>query len=777
MVTSLLLVVSAVSSSAPCVAAPSRGPRHIAKQRVLDFAKRALGKVDKQFVDSPHPRGEHERRWERLGRAITSAIEHTDAVKVSVVSQKKTDEKDRQRTVLFDLFKGGKAAGQLAIKHSHRKGAFGFRERTVELSLDKTPFFGSDRQPLASAAFSETNYSGSKRFRVDIPFDFRGIFVEPTERSRHDEKELATILAERLLKEPYPPSKTSLDSATRELMRRNPEFGDPKLVRGLIERYQALIPALDIWTRVVQPVTLREVADYLMRKFVREKRVLSETEAREHFRKGHEHHGRQVPAGIEKEIVKRYPELFDGKKIVDRELVDGIYQTSDARHDANYRRAIAGAGGERLFEDFNWLHVSHGYNDLVSFTEFLESVGMKPELTDKVLTVYPQHRAVPYMLRDRGYTVHGNHVYDEVAFERSVEKALRSALARRQKNGKAIMALDDGGTIVKVIREKFTAAQAKELLIGKDGQPIVNLVEVTQNGRREIDELLASVGGDVDALPLGFSSSARSFIKRWELSPEYARTCRVKAEGAMKQAGLKLEPDHAGVTQIGVVGAGAMGIPLAIDLARSGQRVHVTVYDKDPAALKELRSLATSIGVYITVADRLEDAVKGKTAVWGMTGKTWFTDKVLPLVDDGTTIIQGSSSVKSSICPRWSGWRPKNTSCLAKMGSNSARLPMSLATTGANGCTFWRTVGRSTTMARCAARRSTSCRENKRSWPSRCSPWRDEFWRASPSRAAKTKPFRSRNTRPRTPIPFIGPSTAGEKTPTGRSDTTTMFAG
>ena len=296
-------------------------------------------------------------------------------------------------------------------------------------------------------------------------------------------------------------------------------------------------------------------------------------------------------------------------------------------------RPLLQLAGKRPMQGRKMLIVSHLYRDIFYLLDILEGAGLAPQRAQIVGTVYPFQEAVKDEVRARGYALQHDHVYDIEAFERSVEKELRRVA--RQQAEQPVIILDDGGTAARLIAKHFGALKCS------DGRPLFEIVEVTRNGVRAIEDL-TNAGA---TLPFGYSTAAQSPQKRDELSPAYSDTALQKAASAIAQAGLGFAPrlgSQDGPYRIGVQGAGAMGAPAILRLADAG--FLVTAFEKDPKQRQVLRSLRSNTGQYFEIAATPTDAIYEQHMIIGTTGElNVLGPEHLPLLRDGAIVFQLSS--------------------------------------------------------------------------------------------------------------------------------------
>ncbi len=282
------------------------------------------------------------------------------------------------------------------------------------------------------------------------------------------------------------------------------------------------------------------------------------------------------------------------------------------------------------------LVVNHLYRDIFYLLDMFEGAGLNPKQAEIIGTVYPFDRRVKQQVRNRGYSLHHDHVYDTAAFEQTVHSAI-DRLAKRAGN-QPILIVDDGGTAAKIISRSYRQLKCR------DGRPLFEIVEITRNGLRPIEAI--NNAGEAN-LPFGFSSGALSDLKRDVLSPAYAETSLKKAFSAIDQARLPYKPviGKDGPTRVGVIGAGAMGAPAILRLADSNYLV--TVYEKDPKQIQVLRTLRANSSVYFEIAGDKSEAIRGQHMIIGTTGEeNLIGPKHIPMMRHNAIVFQISSKQK-----------------------------------------------------------------------------------------------------------------------------------
>lgn len=289
---------------------------------------------------------------------------------------------------------------------------------------------------------------------------------------------------------------------------------------------------------------------------------------------------------------------------------------------------------QRPLQNRRLLLVNHLYGDIHYFLDLFEVAGLAPANTEIIGTLYPFDSAVKQSVRKRGYALsHEGHLHDPQAFKKSIREAIGRLAAGQIKD--PVLIVDDGGTAAEIIAAHFPHVKTSK------GEPAFHIIEITRNGHRPIEKLKAS-GRE---LPFKFSSGALSDAKRDLYSPEYALTALEKGFSAMRQAGLETSNNlGAGrpVRRVGIIGAGAMGMPVALALARQNYRV--TVYERDPKQLGILRWAASQSHARLEYAISKEEALWGQDIIVSATGlENIIGPKDLPFIRHGAALFQISS--------------------------------------------------------------------------------------------------------------------------------------
>jgi S-adenosylhomocysteine hydrolase len=245
----------------------------------------------------------------------------------------------------------------------------------------------------------------------------------------------------------------------------------------------------------------------------------------------------------------------------------------------------------------------------------MEKKGLDPAQSEIVGVPYSTSYVVEHAIRRRGYRIHTPDIVDpselNATMDAAIVAALRRAIEAAKRDGKPILALDDGGKMSLAIHRHFP-----------DDVHRFRVVEQTTRGITEVRSL-----AEVKTPVVGVAMSP---LKRFERD-KVGLDALANIERLLARLNL---PAVAG-KHVTVLGYGTIGQGIARALRAAGALV--TVYDVDPVK----QALAAEHGFGVP-RDRAE-ALGGKHLIVGCTGHRSITRDDLALLSHETVLASASS--------------------------------------------------------------------------------------------------------------------------------------
>ncbi len=272
------------------------------------------------------------------------------------------------------------------------------------------------------------------------------------------------------------------------------------------------------------------------------------------------------------------------------------------------------------FADWNVLSIQHLLGSNFRFVEAVHRLGAKKEDVVTVGIPYSTSETVARTMNEGGLETLTPPL-NIAAWERQVEDALHAMVERSKKNGKKIVVFDDGGLVAKILHEKPWA---------KEHQHLFRIVEQTTRG------ITVAKKYDLQVPLVNYAQDPAKNLEGSMIGEVVLDRIYRRLDAIGKKEQLKGMP-------ITCVGAGVIGLPTALDLARAGAKV--TIYDLDPKARDQARATAEQEGLDIVVADNPTDAFTGAKMIVGSTGHTSIGAAAFSLMADGCMLVSTSSKL------------------------------------------------------------------------------------------------------------------------------------
>lgn len=281
---------------------------------------------------------------------------------------------------------------------------------------------------------------------------------------------------------------------------------------------------------------------------------------------------------------------------------------------------IVARKARNAFAEFNVLNIQHLLGSNFRFVEAVHRLGAKKEDIVTVGIPYSTSETVARSMNEGGLETYTPPL-NIAAWERQVEDALYALVEKSKANGKQVVVFDDGGLVAKLLHEKPWFAEHKKLF---------RIVEQTTRGitvakKYQLEVPLVNYAQDPAKNLEG------SMIGEVVLDRIYKRLDVLGRKRALR--GMPVT----------CVGAGVIGLPTALDLARAGARVRI--YDLDPAARAAAVKAAKQEGLDIEVVGEATEAFKGAQMIVGSTGHTSIGKEAFDDMADGCMLVSTSSKL------------------------------------------------------------------------------------------------------------------------------------
>jgi S-adenosylhomocysteine hydrolase len=244
---------------------------------------------------------------------------------------------------------------------------------------------------------------------------------------------------------------------------------------------------------------------------------------------------------------------------------------------------------------YEFLCVQHLLDSQLPVFDALKKLGMSPARTTVVGVPYSSSDLVVQAMEDRGWDVRVPPLDMDVWVE-DVRAALYERLESALEHKRDIAVMDDGGIVAKLV-------STDPLL--KEHAKIFKIVEQTRRGITVADEI------DLAAPVVNVAQSWGKFVE----GPFIGSDVEEKCVERLAKIGVKnLKGKH-----VGIVGAGTIGMPLALEMKRLGAIVTIL----DPSA--DAQAAAKKAGLKVA-ADRpsffgAQDIIVGATGIQGITAE------------------------------------------------------------------------------------------------------------------------------------------------------------
>lgn len=262
---------------------------------------------------------------------------------------------------------------------------------------------------------------------------------------------------------------------------------------------------------------------------------------------------------------------------------------------------------------YEFVLMQHLLDTQIPTLDALKRLGMSPARTTVVGVPYSASDLVVDELRDDGWDVRVPPL-DLHLWEEDVRAALHERLAAALKHHRDILVMDDGGLVAKLV--------AHDPVL-KEHAAIFRIVEQTRRGITVADEegALAPV--------VNVAQSWGKFVE----GPMIADSVIGKLVGRLEKVGVSSFKGK----KVGVIGAGTIGLPIALELKKLG--ADVTVLDPSTEAQKDAKKSGLKLA-----GDRGE-FFGAQDIIIGATGIQSITADDLPLLKDGAIIGSASSKL------------------------------------------------------------------------------------------------------------------------------------
>ncbi|MBI4818385.1 MAG: hypothetical protein HY791_19120 [Deltaproteobacteria bacterium] len=286
-------------------------------------------------------------------------------------------------------------------------------------------------------------------------------------------------------------------------------------------------------------------------------------------------------------LAREIPEIPERLEVLDR-LIEGL--------------------SKRQLENFEMVAVQHMFGSQVPVFEALKKLGLKQDRATVVGVPYTSNRSVIGVLRDKGWDVRRVGL-DLDAWKEEIRAAIYERLNAALESDRRVLVMDDGGMVAHLIDEDpFLKGHADQF----------SIVEQTRRGITVAEE---------GTLNTALVNVAQSLTKVFVEGPMIGSDLSEKLVTRLGRLGVKSLKGK----KVGVIGAGAIGSPLAQDLKKLGAKV--TVRDLDLSKLSP--------------ADRKvseEQFFASQDIILGATGRESMNAAQLAMIPSGTII--GSCSSK-----------------------------------------------------------------------------------------------------------------------------------
>lgn len=276
--------------------------------------------------------------------------------------------------------------------------------------------------------------------------------------------------------------------------------------------------------------------------------------------------------------------------------------------------AIADKLGPRYFEQFELVAVQHLLDSQVPTFDAYARAGFHQDRTSIVGVPYSSNDEVVSEMRKRGWEVTAPPL-DLETWTEDIRQALYDRVASARESGRRIIALDDGGLVTELLHSDPYLHQNADLF---------RVVEQTRRGITVADTL------DLKTPVINVGQDWGKYVE----GPLIADSIDVALVSRLKRIGITSLKGM----EVGIVGAGTIGLPMAYALKAMG--AHVTLLDPDTEATEKVKK-----DFAIADPEDRQQFFSGKAMILGASGVQSIHTDDFAYLDDGAVIGSVSSKL------------------------------------------------------------------------------------------------------------------------------------